>query len=69
VNDIVSLIMDYEEGMLDDRDTVALFSQLVSTGQAWQLQGHYGRVATMLIERGIMDQHGNVDWETFEEVV
>ena len=52
--DIVSLITEYENGGLDQEDAIKLFQQLVDTGLVWQLQGHYGRTATALIERGLV---------------
>lgn len=45
-------IIDYEMGLLDFDEVVALFQELIDTGLAWQLQGHYGRVAASLIRAG-----------------
>jgi hypothetical protein len=53
-------IIAYENGELDDDEIVALFSRLVKSGLAWQLQGHYGRTAQCLIESGVLDAEGNV---------
>jgi len=49
----VQLIMDYESGDLDEPATVRLFQELINTGLAWQLQGHYGRTAHDLLSQGI----------------
>ena len=50
--DQLSAIMAYEQGDLDQNSTVELFQHLVDSGLAWQLQGHYGRTATQLIQEG-----------------
>jgi len=58
--DLVSALMDYEAGDLDGMGTLELFSHLVSTGQAWSLQGHYGRNADALINAGWLDSRGEI---------
>ena len=50
--DIVSRIMAYEEGDLPDTEVIRLFQELIDSGMAYQLQGHYGRTAESLIEAG-----------------
>jgi hypothetical protein len=45
---------------------VNLFAELVRTGMAWSLQGHYGRVAHALIEAGYLDREGNVSLAALE---
>lgn len=58
-----SLVIDlisYEEGALDDAETLELFGKLVKSGMAWTLQGHYGRVATDMITSGYLTEKGEV---------
>lgn len=50
--DSIDKIMAYEQGDLNNEETIELFQELVNSGLAWQLQGHYGRMATQLIELG-----------------
>lgn len=47
-------IIAYESGELDDDSTINMFQELVDSGMAWQLQGHYGRVANELLEMGLI---------------
>lgn len=51
--DIVDDIMRYEDGDMDFDETVEFFQYLIDTGLAWELQGHYGRVAEEAIECGV----------------
>jgi hypothetical protein len=64
--DFIDLIIAYEQGDLSDYDMVNLFAELVRTGMAWSLQGHYGRVAHALIEAGYLDREGNVSLAALE---
>lgn len=52
--DLMSSILDYEMGILEDTEVVELFQELVNTGLAWTLQGSYGRTARDLIEQGVI---------------
>jgi len=49
-------IFDYEDGKLDEDETIKLFQSLIDTGLAWQLQGHFGRTAAALINAGLCQQ-------------
>ena len=50
--DLLSLILAYESGELDQDQTVGLFQGLINSGLVWNLQGHYGRMARTLIDAG-----------------
>jgi hypothetical protein len=64
--DFIDLIIAYESGDLSDYQTVNLFADLVRTGLAFQLQGHYGRTAAALIESGYIDREGNLSLAALE---
>ncbi|QMP84510.1 hypothetical protein HUN43_00062 [Streptomyces phage Endor1] len=53
-------LITYEEGELDEADTLDLFSTLVKSGMAWTLQGHYGRTARNLIDNGYLTEEGEI---------
>lgn len=56
--DLASLIMDFENGQLDEDEVIALFQRLINSGMAWSLQGSYGRTAQRLIEAGLCQAKG-----------
>lgn len=51
-DDWLTMMMDFEDGSLSEEQTIKLFQHLVDNGQAWQLQGMYGRMAQRLIDAG-----------------
>ena len=51
-SNLISKIIEYEEGILSSEETIDLFQELVNSGLAWVLQGSYGRMAEYLIEIG-----------------
>jgi hypothetical protein len=51
---IVDDIMKFEDGEMTDDEVIALFQELVNNGMAWTLQGYYGRIATTLIDQGLV---------------
>ena len=56
MSDLTNAIIEYESGELDEDATIRLFQDLVDSGLAWSLQGHYGRVAVDLIDAGLVKQ-------------
>lgn len=67
IKSIVDDIIAYETGEASPLQTLELFATLVRTGQAWQLQGSYGRTAASMIESGLITPDGDLtdlalDW-------
>ena len=58
--DLTNRIIDYECGHLNDKQTLRLFSELLKTGMAWSLQGHYGRTASAMIDDGWIERNGTM---------
>lgn len=52
--ELLDEIIDYESGTLGYDETITLFQKLVDNGLCWQLQGHYGRTASALLESGLI---------------
>ena len=56
----IEQIIAYETGELDYEGTLNLFSKLIKSGQAWSLQGHYGRTAKQIIELNLISKDGKI---------
>jgi hypothetical protein len=56
----VDYIIAYEQGELRGYKVLELFSNLIKTGKAWNLQGSYGRMAGNLIDRGYLSNKGDI---------
>lgn len=54
--DLTDKIIAYESGEMSAEETNAFFQELVDSGLAWELQGHYGRTASHLIDCGAIKQ-------------
>ena len=67
-NNMIDEIIAYENGELNDLQTIELFGKLVANGTAWTLQGHYGRTAHRLIEWGALSFDGKVNYEFLDSV-
>jgi len=65
---LLKFIMDFESGNLNSEGTAELFSYLVQTGQAWTLQGTYGRTAMDLINAGIINRNGRINRKKLQEM-
>ncbi|MEK0337845.1 MAG: hypothetical protein QQN41_10470 [Nitrosopumilus sp.] len=63
--DLVGYIMDYEGGEISDKRILELMSHLIKTGQAWTLQGHYGRTAKQLIDSGYINEDGKISIDVY----
>jgi hypothetical protein len=55
MKDIVDKVIAYESDEMDEDEMIEFFQELVDSGAAWTLQGHYGRTAMALIERGLIN--------------
>ncbi len=60
MTDQITQIIQYENGELSDKETVHLFADLIKSGTAWKLQGSYGRMASSLIDQGIIAKTGKI---------
>ena len=58
--DLLTEMINWEEGLLSEAGSIILFSELIKSGLAWQLQGTYGREAVSYVENKIIDKKGNI---------
>jgi len=56
----INTLMAYESGELNEAETINFFADLVKTKMAWSLQGHYGRIASAMIDAGFISPEGEV---------
>lgn len=56
----IETIMAYENGELNEEQIIELFSSLLRSGLAWQLQGSYGRTAADFINAGVLNAKGEI---------
>ena len=49
---MTSKIISYENGEMTEEEVISFFQELINSGLCWKLQGHYGRMATSLIQSG-----------------
>lgn len=47
-------IMAYENGEMDEQETIEFFQDGVTHGWVWQLQGAYGRTAKAMLDAGLI---------------
>lgn len=60
MTDTVSKIIAFEQDDLGPSGILELFAELIKSGQAWRLQGSYGRMAFDLIEAGMITRDGEI---------
>ena len=51
---MLDAMMAWEDGNISEGECIHLFQTLVDNGQAWTLQGCYGRQAMALIRAGLV---------------
>ena len=54
MKNLTERIVAYEQGELNEQQTIQLFQELVDSGLIMKLQGHYGRLAAQLLEAGLI---------------
>jgi hypothetical protein len=50
--DLLTGVIAWEAGKMTDSEETTFFQMLITSGDAWALQGYYGRTAIRLIEEG-----------------
>lgn len=68
------LIVAYAEGFCEGENATATeeieaWAGIIKTGIWKGLQGFFGRNTHSLINRGIIDTKGEIDWEEFDNVI
>jgi hypothetical protein len=58
--DELGFIIAYESGECNTNEIIEGFSYLIKNGHAFSFQGHYGRMAYALIEKGYISKEGKI---------
>lgn len=56
---LLDTLVRYENDELDAVEEIEFFQDLVTSGLAWRLQGHYGRTAADFLEAGLIYEPGD----------
>jgi len=56
MQNLTERIIEYEQGELNQDQTIQLFQELYDSGLVWNLQGHYGRLCYQLLEAGLINE-------------
>lgn len=60
-------LIAYENDELDLPDSIDMFARLIQSGMAWKLQGHYGRTAQALIDKGWITRAGEICFDKVDK--
>jgi len=61
---VLYLMDKYESGdSMNNSEVLELFSYMIRTGMAWNLQGSYGRAARAMINNGFISVDGDILWK------
>lgn len=52
MNKSPDLLLQYEDGQLNEQEIIGFFQGIIDNGQVWLLEGRYGRMAKYLIDTG-----------------
>ena len=65
-DELLDKITAFENGELTQVQVLELFSYLIRAKLLWKLPGNYGRTANSLIEAGLIEDSGEINWEMVE---
>jgi hypothetical protein len=57
-HDHADKIIKYEAGEMTPQEQIEFFQELINSGMAWKLQGHYGKLAHAMILEGLCKHKG-----------
>tara|TARA_R110000772_G_scaffold100883_2_gene201273 strand:+ start:1477 stop:1749 length:273 start_codon:yes stop_codon:yes gene_type:complete len=63
----------YAEGFCEGEvstieEQIESWACLILTGMCWSLQGYFGRNASSLIDDGIIEKDGKINWDSIHEM-